>query len=82
MLEAFSLFPPIEKTRYTVPFGGFVWEIDEFHGANQGLVVAEIELDTLDRDFARPAWLGREVTNEARYYNSCLSERPFCRWEK
>lgn len=82
MLQAFAVSPSIEKTRHTVRYDGFIWEIDEFHGANQGLVVAEIELAAPDQVFARPAWLGREVTNEARYYNSCLSQLPYSQWKK
>lgn len=82
MLAAFALSPPVEKTRYEVSFGGFVWEIDEFHGANAGLIVAEIELAAADQDFARPDWLGKEVTDDARYYNACLSELPYSQWEK
>jgi adenylate cyclase len=70
----------IEKVRYKVNFSGFVWEIDVFSGANQGLVVAEIELDDLEQKFPRPPWLGREVSDEIRYYNSHLISYPFCQW--
>lgn len=80
MIAAFAAAPPIEKTRHRLLFGGFIWEIDEFHGANQGLVVAEIELAEPDQEFSRPAWLGREVTDDARYYNSRLAERPYSLW--
>ncbi len=70
----------IEKTRHEVEHAGHLWEIDEFHGDNAGLVVAEIELDTADEAFARPAWLGREVSGEQRYYNAALARLPFTRW--
>ncbi len=70
----------IEKVRYKVNFSGFIWEIDVFSGANQGLVVAEIELDDLQQKFLRPPWIGREVSDEIRYYNSHLISYPFCQW--
>ncbi len=62
----------LEKTRHVVPFGGFRWEIDEFHGRHAGLVLAEIELSHPDEAFPRPPWLGREVTGDPRYFNSTL----------
>lgn len=71
----------IEKTRHLVPFGAHVWEIDEFHGDNAGLIVAEIELSAVDEAFARPAWLGSEVTEDARYYNVALVSKPFNTWD-
>jgi len=70
----------IEKTRHTVVYAGMTWEIDEFHGANEGLVVAEIELEDADQFFARPAWLGPEVTADVRYFNSHLAVRPYKSW--
>ena len=72
--------PLIEKTRHYVDFGGFEWEVDEFHGANDGLVVAELELDSEDQVFPRPAWLGREVTHLRRYYNVSLVDHPYSAW--
>lgn len=60
----------IEKTRYVVKSGSHVFEVDEFHGLHQGLVLAEIELESEDEVFIKPKWLGKEVTGEARYYNS------------
>lgn len=72
--------PLVEKTRYLVPFASHHWEVDEFHGANQGLVIAEIELQSEDEPFARPPWLGAEVSHDPRYYNSNLSENPFTTW--
>jgi len=70
----------IEKTRYRLPQDDLVWEIDEFHGDNDGLVVAEMELPTPDHPFHRPEWIGEEVTDDRRYYNAELSVRPFREW--
>ena len=73
----------IEKTRHLVRSadGVHIWEIDEFHGANEGLVLAEIELRSEGDSFPRPSWLGEEVTGDSRYYNSSLSRLPFTRWK-
>jgi adenylate cyclase len=71
---------PIDKVRHYVPFGGYTWEVDEFAGDNVGLVVAEIELPSVDAKFEKPAWAGVEVTELARYYNLALAARPYCRW--
>ncbi len=73
----------IVKTRHLVPAGdgAHTWEVDEFHGLNEGLVVAEIELRSEDDPFPRPAWLGREVTGERRYHNSVLLRCPYKDWE-
>lgn len=70
----------IEKIRYKVNYKGFVYEIDEFSGENKGLVVAEIELNHEDEVFAKPDWLGREVTGDARYYNAMLAGCPYSKW--
>ena len=70
----------IDKTRHYVPFGGVVFEVDEFHGDNAGLIVAEVELASADQEFARPAWLGAEVSAAARYYNLNLLHHPYARW--
>ncbi len=80
MLETLSVGPVIEKDRYLVKFGDHVWEIDEFHGDNTGLVVAEVEIGTEDEQISMPDWVGREVTDEARFYNISLSKRPFNSW--
>ncbi|MGV8835331.1 CYTH domain-containing protein [Cellvibrio sp.] len=72
--------PLIEKNRRKVLHEGFVWEVDEFLGENLGLVVAEIELPAEDAGFAKPDWVGDEVTEDARYFNSNLSRVPFNRW--
>lgn len=80
ILDQVALRPLIDKTRHLVRHGDHLWEIDEFHGENDGLVVAEIELEDADADFARPAWLGEEVSDDPRYYNSNLSAHPFSTW--
>ncbi|HEX5276767.1 MAG TPA: CYTH domain-containing protein [Fluviicoccus sp.] len=72
--------PLIEKTRHRVTVGAHVWEVDEFHGDNDGLVVAEIELGSEDEAFERPEWVTVEVTEDARYYNSNLAVKPFSTW--
>lgn len=72
--------PLIEKNRYKILHEGFIWEVDEFLGENRGLIVAEIELPAEDTDFTLPAWVGEEVTSDARYFNSNLSITPFSRW--
>lgn len=70
----------VEKTRHLVHRGGLVWEIDVFAGDNEGLVVAEVELERADQVFERPEWIGEEVTGDARYFNASLSRVPFSRW--
>ena len=72
----------IEKTRYIVPSGKRFFEVDVFYGDNEGLVMAEIELDSPDEPFERPAWLGREVTGDRRFYNSHLLKNPFKSWRE
>ena len=72
----------IDKTRYLVPVGdGHTFEVDEFYGENEGLTVAEVELPDENAAFERPAWLGEEVTGDARYYNSMLMKNPFKNWK-
>ena len=71
----------IDKTRYIVEAGRHIYEIDEFHGDNQGLIVAEIELASEDETFAKPQWLGKEVTGDTRYYNSMLMKNPYRNWK-
>lgn len=71
----------IEKTRYEVEVGNHVFEVDDFHGENAGLVIAEIELKSEDEVFEKPHWLGEEVTNDERYYNAYLSNHPFNEWK-
>jgi CYTH domain-containing protein len=71
----------ISKTRYVLTHGRHRWEIDEFHGDNAGLFLAEIELESEDEAFDKPDWLGEEVSHDARYYNAALSSRPYCQWK-
>ncbi|MDK3160256.1 CYTH domain-containing protein [Kamptonema cortianum] len=71
----------IEKIRHLVPVGRHVYEVDEFLGANAGLVVAEIELSTEEECFEKPAWLGEEVTLDRRYHNSMLAREPYTTWK-
>ena len=71
----------IDKVRYLVPWGKHTFEVDEFMGENEGLVMAEVELDAVDEEFERPPFLGEEVTGDRRYYNSCLTVTPFKKWE-
>lgn len=70
----------IDKTRYEVRHGGHLFEIDVFSGDNAGLVIAEVELATENEYFEMPAWLGKEITGEQRYYNAALKDNPFSRW--
>lgn len=72
--------PFIDKTRHYVEHAGHTWEIDEFHGDNAGLLVAEIELGAVDEVFERPEWVGDDVSHEPKYYNSCLVKKPFSQW--
>jgi len=72
--------PLIEKTRYKVQEGGFVWEVDEFFRENQGLIVAEVELASEDQKFPKPDWVGEEVTGDPRYFNSNLIKNPYTNW--
>jgi len=80
MLDELCIRPVIDKTRYLVPCGRHRWEVDEFHGRNAGLVIAEIELAREDEDFERPHWLGEEVSGDPRYFNASLVTRPFLDW--
>lgn len=70
----------IDKTRYLVRSGQHVFEVDEFYGENEGLTVAEVELSSEDEPFVKPAFIGREVTGDVRYYNSQLMKHPFTTW--
>jgi adenylate cyclase len=80
MLDRLARSGLVEKTRHSVVHDGFEWEIDEFHGENAGLCVAELELDEVGQEFPKPAWLGSEVTHLARYYNVSLVDRPYSLW--
>ncbi len=70
----------IDKTRYEVKAGVLKFEVDEFYGENEGLTVAEIELPSEETEFAKPSWLGEEVTGDAKYYNSMLMKHPYTKW--
>jgi adenylate cyclase len=72
--------PIIEKKRYRIAHEGMIWEVDEFLGDNAGLVVAEIELESEDQVFAKPEWVGEEVTHDPRYFNSSLLRHPYSSW--
>jgi adenylate cyclase len=72
----------VQKRRHHVRHAGHLWEIDEFLGNNAGLVVAEIELGSVDEAFDRPAWLGAEATHAQRYYNLALAARPYSQWSE
>ena len=72
----------IDKTRYLVEAGDHTYEVDEFYGDNEGLVVAEVELAAEDEAFVKPEWLGEEVTGDVKYYNSMLMKNPYKNWEK
>lgn len=82
MLEKLCLHPLIEKTRYTVRAGGHLWEIDEFAGANKGLILAEVELADEHQPLELPAWVDREVTGDPRYFNAYLIKHPYTRWKE
>lgn len=82
LLDVLCEKPLIEKKRYTIEFAGFIWEVDEFFGENEGLVLAEIELTGEDQSFEKPPWIGREVTGDSRYFNSSLTREPFKSWRK
>jgi CYTH domain-containing protein len=71
----------IDKTRYLVKSGMHIFEVDEFHGDNEGLVVAEVELHSIDEPYEKPDFIGDEVTGDRRYYNSQLRLNPYCGWE-
>lgn len=72
----------IDKTRYLVKAGNHTYEVDEFYGENEGLILAEIELSSENEKFEKPEWLGEEVTGDTKYYNSMLMKNPFTKWGK
>jgi CYTH domain-containing protein len=80
ILETLCDKPLIEKKRYKIPIAEHVWEVDEFFGENDGLVIAEIELERADEVFEKPEWIGKEVTGVPRYYNASLVNHPFKKW--
>ncbi len=81
MLAEICEKPIIEKVRHRYDYKGFCWEIDEFHGENEGLVMAEIEFPSVDCVFEKPPFIGEEVTNDTRYYNASLIRNPYKNWK-
>lgn len=81
MLQHLCEQPILEKYRYRIVYEGVVWEVDEFQGENLGLVVAEVELNAVNQAILLPAWVDKEVTDEARYYNANLFKHPFSKWD-
>ena len=71
----------IEKTRHHIRVCGMLWEVDVFAGANAGLIIAEVELESEDQDIDLPDWVGEEVSDDPRYYNACLARHPFTTWQ-
>ena len=80
MLNELCEKPLIEKNRYKIDYEGFVWEVDEFLGENQGLICAEVELETEDQSYEKPEWIGEEVTGDPKYFNSNLIHNPYKNW--
>lgn len=80
MLENLCGGRTVQKTRYRMHTCGMIWEIDEFFAANEGLVLAEVELENENQSFEAPTWLGQEVSHDPRYFNAALAENPFSRW--
>ena len=72
--------PLIEKDRYKIPYGTHTWEVDEFFGDNAGLIMAEVELESEDQAFEMPEWIGREVSDDPRYFNANLIANPYRNW--
>ena len=79
-VDWFTKKPIIEKHRYKIEYKGLVWEVDEFHGMNEGLVTAEIELENEEQKFDIPDWVGEEITDDPKYYNVNLVKHPFISW--
>lgn len=82
LLDRLCLPGQVEKTRHRIPYGGLVFEVDEFHGANAGLILAEVELPATDTVVDQPTWLGEEVTGDPRYFNAYLARHPFSTWAR
>jgi CYTH domain-containing protein len=80
MLDSLCEKPLIIKKRFKIDFMGFVWEVDEFFGDNQGLIIAELELESEDQVFIKPEWIGEEVTGDPKYFNANLIHRPYSMW--
>jgi CYTH domain-containing protein len=80
MLDELCEKPIIEKTRYKIDVDNLTWEVDEFHGVNDGLVVAEVELESEEQTFDKPSFVGEEVTGQTKYYNMMLLKNPYTTW--
>ncbi|MEH1820612.1 MAG: CYTH domain-containing protein [Nostoc sp.] len=80
ILETLCERPFIEKIRYKIESGGLIWEIDEFDGVNKGLILAEVELSDEQQQIELPTWIGQEVSDDSRYFNSNLVKHPFSQW--
>ncbi len=80
MLDSLCLSPLIEKTRYRLVYAERTWEVDEFHGDNAGLIVAEVELESEKAPLLLPEWVGQEVSDDPRYFNASLVSHPFSKW--
>jgi adenylate cyclase len=80
MLDTLCDRPFIEKMRYTIAYGNLIWEIDEFAGVNQGLIIAEVELSDEKQQIELPIWIGEEVSDNPKYFNSNLVKHPFSEW--
>lgn len=80
MLRTLCEQPLIEKTRYKIEWGGLIWEIDEFEGLNKGLILAEVELNNINQQIVLPPWVGEEVSQDPRYFNSQLVTHPYSQW--
>lgn len=81
MLENLAEKPIIEKARYKIQHESLVWEVDEFFGVNEGLIVAEVELSSEDQVFNKPTWIGEEISSDPRYFNSNLVANPYSTWK-
>lgn len=82
MLDDLCEKPLIEKNRYKIGFESFIWEVDEFFGENQGLIVAEVELEREDQHFEKPEWISEEVTGDPKYFNLNLIQNPYSKWSR
>ncbi len=80
MLDGLCERPIIEKNRYKLDFAGLIWEIDEYLGENQGLIIAEVELEDESQELSLPDWVGKEVSDDPKYYNANLVANPFSKW--
>ena len=82
MLTQLAEQPIIDKKRYKIPFDGLIWEVDEFFGVNEGLIVAEVELSDENQSFKKPEWVGDEISSDPKYFNSNLVANPYTTWKK